>query len=117
MRSAPSARRANTALARYRPWLEGRRLFLFPDSQLEIPIARFLHEECGMTLVEVGTPYLDRLLMDAELARLPEGVQLSEGQDVVGVEVGEGHVIGLRIVQGLLQGRGSGRPIDRDPGV
>ncbi|MBA3917354.1 MAG: ferredoxin:protochlorophyllide reductase (ATP-dependent) subunit N [Gemmatimonadaceae bacterium] len=80
--TAPSARRANTALARYRPWLEGRRLFLFPDSQLEIPIARFLHEECGMTLVEVGTPYLDRLLMDAELARLPEGVQLSEGQDV-----------------------------------
>lgn len=80
--TAPSARRANTALARYRPWLEGRRLFLFPDSQLEIPIARFLHEECGMTLVEVGTPYLDRLLMDAELAGLPEGVQLSEGQDV-----------------------------------
>jgi len=80
--TAPSARRANTALARYRPWLDGRRLFLFPDSQLEIPIARFLHEECGMTLVEVGTPYLDRLLMDAELSRLPEGVQVSEGQDV-----------------------------------
>lgn len=80
--TAPSARRANTALARYRPWLEGRRLFLFPDSQLEIPIARFLHEECGMTLVEVGTPYLDRLLMDAELSRLPDGVQVSEGQDV-----------------------------------
>ncbi len=80
--TAPSARRANTALARYRPWLEGRRLFLFPDSQLEIPIARFLYEECGMTLVEVGTPYLDRLLMDAELSRLPEGVQVSEGQDV-----------------------------------
>lgn len=80
--TAPSARRANTALARYRPWLDGKRLFLFPDSQLEIPIARFLHEECGMQLVEVGTPYLDRLLMDAELSRLPEGVQVSEGQDV-----------------------------------
>jgi len=80
--TAPSARRASTALARYRPWLDGRSLFLFPDSQLEIPIARFLHEECGMKLVEVGTPYLDRLLMDAELSRLPEGVQVSEGQDV-----------------------------------
>jgi light-independent protochlorophyllide reductase subunit N len=79
---APSARRAATALARYRPWLEGRRVFLFPDSQLEIPMARFLHEECGMDIVEVGTPYLDRLLVASELSRLPGTVQVSEGQDV-----------------------------------
>ena len=62
--------------------LEGRKAFLFPDSQLEIPLARFLSRECGMDLVEVGTPYIDRMLMDAEIAMLPEGTALSEGQDV-----------------------------------
>ena len=79
---APNAERARVALSRYRAQLEGKRLFMFPDSQLEIPLARFLHEECGMELVEVGTPYLDRLLVDAELSRLPASVQVSEGQDV-----------------------------------
>jgi light-independent protochlorophyllide reductase subunit N len=79
---APNADRARRALERYRTELAGKRLFMFPDSQLEIPLARFLHEECGMELVEVGTPYLDKLMMDAELARLPDTVQLSEGQDV-----------------------------------
>jgi light-independent protochlorophyllide reductase subunit N len=79
---AAPADRARAALSRYRPWLEGKRVFFFPDSQLEIPLARFLHEECGMALVEVGTPYLDRLMIDRELARLPQGVQVSEGQDV-----------------------------------
>jgi light-independent protochlorophyllide reductase subunit N len=78
----PSADRARAALARYRPWLEGKRLFFFPDSQLEIPLARFLHEECGADLVEVGTPYLDRLMVEAELGRLPDMAQVSEGQDV-----------------------------------
>ena len=69
-------------LDRYRDLLKGRKAFLFPDSQLEIPLARFLSRECGMTLVEVGTPYIDRMLMDAEIALLPEGTALSEGQDV-----------------------------------
>jgi light-independent protochlorophyllide reductase subunit N len=80
--TAPAAARARTALARYRPWLEGKRVFFFPDSQLEIPLARFLYEECGMELVEVGTPYLDRLMIERELQRLPASVQVSEGQDV-----------------------------------
>jgi light-independent protochlorophyllide reductase subunit N len=57
-------------------------LFFFPDSQLEIPLARFLDEECGAQLVEVGTPYLDRLMVEAELGRLPDTAQVSEGQDV-----------------------------------
>ena len=35
-----------------------------------------------MSLVEVGTPYLDRLLAASELALLPAGTMLSEGQDV-----------------------------------
>ncbi|MDA0216687.1 MAG: ferredoxin:protochlorophyllide reductase (ATP-dependent) subunit N, partial [Cyanobacteria bacterium] len=55
---------------------------LLPDSQLELSLGRFLHRECGMELVEVGTPYLDRQLLDAELALLPPGTRISEGQDV-----------------------------------
>ncbi len=76
------ASRARRALARYRDKLSGRRITFLPDSQLEIPLARFLHEECGMELVEVGTPYLDRQVVTAELERLPRDVRLSEGQHV-----------------------------------
>jgi light-independent protochlorophyllide reductase subunit N len=76
------AERAVRALARYRERLGGKRLFFFPDSQLEIPLARFLHHECGVDLVEVGTPYLDRLLVESELPLLPASITLSEGQDV-----------------------------------
>lgn len=78
---AAPAQRARTSLRRYRSALEGKRMFFFPDSQLEIPLARFLARECGVELLEVGTPYLDRLLVEAELALLPRTV-LSEGQDV-----------------------------------
>jgi len=74
--------RGNRAMAAHRPWLEGRRVFFFPDSQLEIPLARCLQRELGMQLVEVGTPYLHRQHMAAELALLPAGTRLSEGQDV-----------------------------------
>ncbi|HEX5817576.1 MAG TPA: ferredoxin:protochlorophyllide reductase (ATP-dependent) subunit N [Gemmatimonadales bacterium] len=79
---AAPADRARRALERYRPRLEGKRIFFFPDSQLEIPLARYLSRELGMVPVEVGTPYLHRELVAAELALLPETVQLSEGQDV-----------------------------------
>ncbi|MFN5118713.1 MAG: ferredoxin:protochlorophyllide reductase (ATP-dependent) subunit N [Cyanobacteriota bacterium] len=78
----PLVERGRLALEPHRQVLAGKRLFLLPDSQMEIPLARFLQRECGMELVEVGTPYLDRQLMEAELALLPESVQLSEGQDV-----------------------------------
>jgi light-independent protochlorophyllide reductase subunit N len=74
--------RARRALARYRPALEGRSIAFLPDSQLEIPLARFLHEECGMQLGEVGVPYLDRPLLTEELPRLPADVRLVEGQHV-----------------------------------
>jgi light-independent protochlorophyllide reductase subunit N len=74
--------RAQAALAHHRDRLLGRRVFFFPDSQLEVPLARFLARELGMELVEVGTPYLHRQHLAAELALLPAGVQLSEGQDV-----------------------------------
>jgi light-independent protochlorophyllide reductase subunit N len=82
-RATESARRrATAALARHRERLAGRRVFVFPDSQLELPLARFLHRELGMTLTEVGTPHIERSLMGAELALIPAGVTLSEGQDV-----------------------------------
>jgi len=78
----PRRERAARALARYRLELKGKRVFFFPDSQLEVPLARFLSRELGMQLVEVGSPYLHRTVLDRELALLPEGTQLSEGQDV-----------------------------------
>ena len=74
--------RARTAVARHRSHLAGKRIFFFPDSQLEIPIARFLARELGMTLLEVGTPFLHRQHLAEELALLPEGTMLSEGQHV-----------------------------------
>jgi light-independent protochlorophyllide reductase subunit N len=74
--------RAQQVLARQRVRLQGKRLFFFPDSQLEVPLARFAARELGMQLVEVGTPYLHRGLMAEELALLPPGTLLSEGQDV-----------------------------------
>ena len=75
-------RRARAALQRYRARINGRRMFFFPDSQLEIPLARFLSRELGAQLVEVGTPYLDRQTVGAELDLLPDNTQISEGQDV-----------------------------------
>ena len=79
--AAPRAR-TRSALERLRPALEGKRIFFFPDSQLEVPIARFLARELGMRLTEVGTPYLHREHLAEELAWLPASTRLSEGQDV-----------------------------------
>jgi light-independent protochlorophyllide reductase subunit N len=79
--AAPAAR-AERSLARYRELLAGKRISFLPDSQLEIPLARFLARECGMEPIEVGTPYLDRRAMQPELDLLPAGVRLVEGQDV-----------------------------------
>jgi light-independent protochlorophyllide reductase subunit N len=78
----PKRERAARALARQRLELQGKRIFFFPDSQLEVPLARFLARELGMVLVEVGSPYLHAQLLDREMALLPDGTQLSEGQDV-----------------------------------
>ncbi len=80
--TAVGEQRARQALTRSRELLAGKRIFFFPDSQLEIPLARFLARELGMQLVEVGTPYLHRQLLAEELAMLPAGTALSEGQHV-----------------------------------
>lgn len=79
---APAERRAHIALRSARERLSGKSVFFFPDSQLEIPLARFLSRELEMRLVEVGTPYLHQEHLAAELAMLPPGVLVSEGQDV-----------------------------------
>jgi light-independent protochlorophyllide reductase subunit N len=74
--------RAKQAIEHSRGRLEGKRISFLPDSQLEIPLARFLSTELGMIPVEVGTPYLHRQHMAGELAQLPDDVLISEGQDV-----------------------------------
>lgn len=79
---APAQSRAQTALERHRAELQGRTLFLFPDSQIELPVARFLNREMGMELIEVGTPHLDATYHARELELIPDSVTVSEGQDV-----------------------------------
>jgi len=77
-----AATRATAALGRIRERLGGKSVFFFPDSQLEIPLARFLSRELGMVLTEVGTPYLHRQHLAEELALLTDDVLISEGQHV-----------------------------------
>jgi light-independent protochlorophyllide reductase subunit N len=78
---APSAR-ARKAIEAAALKLAGKSVFFFPDSQLEIPLARFLVNECGMNAIEVGAPYVNKSIVGPDLALLPEGPVLSEGQDV-----------------------------------
>ncbi|MEL7107335.1 MAG: ferredoxin:protochlorophyllide reductase (ATP-dependent) subunit N [Pseudomonadota bacterium] len=78
---APRAR-ARKAIAARAEALSGKSLFFFPDSQLEIPLARFLTRECGMTAVEIGTPFLHRGLHGPDLELIEAGPTISEGQDV-----------------------------------
>ena len=78
--TATARSRAEAGLARQRQALQGQRIFFFPDSQLEVPLARFLARELGMRLTEVGTPYLHREHLAEELALLPAEARLSEGQ-------------------------------------
>jgi len=80
--TAPGRARARAAIGHRAARLEGRRISFLPDSQLEIPLARFLAEECGMTPVEVGTPFLHRAHMAEELAALPAGTRLAEGSHI-----------------------------------
>jgi len=80
--TAAAEARARAALEAPRARLAGKRIFFFPDSQLEPPMARFLTRECGMEAVEIGTPYLHRAHLAAEMPLLPAAATLSEGQDV-----------------------------------
>lgn len=75
-------RRARAAVAQAAETLQGKSVFFFPDSQLEIPLARFLTRECRMSAIEVGSPYIHDAVHGPELDLLPAGPQISEGQDV-----------------------------------
>ena len=79
---APGRARAKQAIAHSADRLNGKSIFFLPDSQLEIPLARFLATELGMVPIEVGTPYLHRKHLSQELALLPVETKISEGQDV-----------------------------------
>ena len=78
----PLIARAKQALEPHVKKLSGKKLFLLPESQLEIPLARFLSNECGMEIVEIGTPYLNRDLMKVEIDLLPPDCRIVEGQHV-----------------------------------
>jgi light-independent protochlorophyllide reductase subunit N len=79
--AAPRAR-AKKAVAAAAATLDGKSVFFMPDSQLEIPLARFLTRECGMTAIEVGSPYVHASIHGPDLDLLAEGPVISEGQDV-----------------------------------
>lgn len=79
---APGRARAKRALEHSAERLAGKTISFLPDSQLEIPLARFLSTELGMIPLEVGTPYLNKAQMARELEMLPASARLSEGQDV-----------------------------------
>ncbi len=79
--AAPRAR-AEKAIAAAAATLRGKSVFFMPDSQLEIPLARFLTRECGMHAVEISTPYLHADLHGPELDLITAGPVISEGQDV-----------------------------------
>lgn len=78
---APRAR-AKKAIAAAARDLTGRSVFFFPDSQLEIPLARFLTAECGMDAIEIGQPYITKEIIGPDLDLIPAGPTISEGQDV-----------------------------------
>ena len=61
--------------------MNGKSVFFFPDSQLEIPLARFLTRECGMDAIEVGAPYIHKGLVGPDMELLTTAT-VSEGQDV-----------------------------------
>jgi len=79
---APGRERAKRAIEHARGTLSGKRITFLPDSQLEVPLARFLATELDMEPVEVGTPYLHRAHCAQELDMIPPSARISEGQHV-----------------------------------
>lgn len=57
------------SLEKYTNLLNGKSVFFMGDNLLEISLARFLIK-CGMTVEEIGIPYLDKRYQGAELALL-----------------------------------------------
>jgi light-independent protochlorophyllide reductase subunit N len=80
--TAVPAQRARAAVARTGARLAGKSIFFFPDSQLELPLARFAAREMDMRVAEIGTPYLNRQILSHEMRLLGGDVRIVEGQDV-----------------------------------
>ncbi len=59
------------SLEDYLKLVRGKSVFFMGDNLLEISLARFLIR-CGMTVLEVGIPYMDKRFQAAELALLEE---------------------------------------------
>ena len=74
--------RARRAVAAHAATLKDKRIFFFPDSQLELPLARFLTRECGMDAVEIGAPFIHKGIVGPDLDLIAPGPVISEGQDV-----------------------------------
>lgn len=66
-------------IAEHTTGLRSKRIFITGDNLLELPIARFLRS-AGATVLECGTPYIDRRFHTRELALL-QGVRLVEQPD------------------------------------
>ncbi|MCS7031372.1 MAG: ferredoxin:protochlorophyllide reductase (ATP-dependent) subunit N [Gloeomargarita sp. SKYG116] len=61
-------------LTPYLEWLRGKSVFFMGDNLLEISLARFL-VRCGMRVLEIGIPYMDKRYQAAELALLEQTCQ------------------------------------------
>ncbi len=78
--TAPGRERAKAAVARHRPAMEGKRIFLFPDSQMEPSLARFMSREMGADIAEIGTPFLHRRIVEGEIALLPDTINWAKAR-------------------------------------
>lgn len=72
-RLPPPCARARKAIAAAAETLSGKSVFFFPDSQMEVALARFLTRECGMTALEVAMPFLHQAIHSADPDLLPAG--------------------------------------------
>ena len=79
--AAPMAR-AEQAISAQREKLKDKRIAFLPDSQLEVPLARFLARECEMEVTTVSTPFHDPIRMAAEVDLLGPDVPIIEGGDL-----------------------------------
>ncbi|NJK72610.1 MAG: ferredoxin:protochlorophyllide reductase (ATP-dependent) subunit N, partial [Synechococcaceae cyanobacterium SM2_3_60] len=60
---------ANPQVQEYLTLLRGKSVFFMGDNLLEISLARFLIR-CGMSVKEIGIPYMDKRFQESELAAL-----------------------------------------------
>lgn len=79
--AAPLAR-ARRAVGYQREKLKGKRIAFLPDSQLELPLARFLARECDMQVESITTPFHDPQIMASEVELFGDHPDMIEGGDL-----------------------------------